>query len=190
MRLILVGPPGAGKGTQAKLLSALIKRPHISTGEMLRAASQSSTDFGRSVKEVIDSGKLVSDELMIEIVKKRLSESDCSNGYILDGFPRTLAQASSLDSMLSELGQELDGVLFFEISEEELFNRLEARRQIEARADDGVDTQKARIKVYSEQTAPLIEFYKKKKLLLTIPSNGSVEQVQVAVSAAVAGLSS
>lgn len=155
---------------------------------MLRAASQSDTDFGRSVKAVIDSGQLVSDELMIEIVKSRLSEADCHAGYILDGFPRTLAQAVTLESILSEIGQKLDAVLYFDISEAELFRRLEARRQSEARADDNVDTQKARIKVYGEQTAPLIEFYRDRSLLLTIPSNGAVEEVQRAVAAVVAGL--
>jgi adenylate kinase len=178
MKLVFLGPPGAGKGTQAKVLSEKRRLCHISTGDILRAAVAEGSELGQQVKGILDAGKLVSDELIIELIRERVKLPDCQAGYILDGFPRTVAQAEALDEMLARSGEKLDGVILFEITEEALKARLAHRRAAENRADDEEETQMARLRVYQEQTAPLITFYEKRGgLLKRIDATVSIEVV-------------
>ena len=177
MKLVFLGPPGAGKGTQAKLLSEKAGIAHISTGDMLRAEIEKGSELGRTVKDLMDAGQLVSDELMLEVIRERLAAPDCKNGFILDGFPRTSPQAEALSAMFKSAGAKLDTVCLFDLSEEELGARLENRRGEEARVDDNAEVQKERLRVYQEKTAPLIDYYKELGSLKTIPSSGSIEEV-------------
>ncbi len=178
LRIVFLGLPGAGKGTQAKTFSDLKQIPHISTGDMLRAAVASGTTLGDRVKDVMDSGSLVSDELMIEIIEARVSKADCEAGYILDGFPRTVPQAKALDAMLEGRGESLRGVVFFDLSEEEALRRLAIRRESESRVDDNEETQRKRVQIYREQTAPLIDHYQSLGLLLHVNAEASIDEVQ------------
>jgi adenylate kinase len=174
---ILLGPPGAGKGTQAKILSQKISLPHISTGDMLRQSMEAGTELGKKVKLIVDNGQLVSDELMVGIIEDRLSKNDCNEGFILDGFPRTIPQALSLNDLLLRKSEKLTSAILFDIKMETLLSRLDARRIKESRVDDNLDTQKERLKVYDESTAPLIKFFEERNELLRIDSEGTVEQV-------------
>lgn len=177
-RLIFLGAPGAGKGTQAVKLAAELGIPHISTGAMLRQAVNSGSDLGNQVKAVIESGSLVSDSMMIDIIGDRLKSDDCSDGYILDGFPRTLQQAEVLSSLSATGGNfRIDAAVYFELSDAEVLRRLEGRRHLESRADDSEDVQRKRLVVYKEQTAPVIDFYQRQNLLLSVDSAGSVDEV-------------
>jgi len=178
MRVVLLGPPGAGKGTQAKLLAESHKLAHISTGEMLRASVQEGSELGKKVKDVMDAGQLVPDDLIVSIIEQRIQKPDCSAGYILDGFPRTLPQAKALDEMLKRLGSSIDGVVSFELHEQDVLDRLAHRRGAEARTDDNQATQLERLRVYKEQTAPLVEYYSKTGLLRPVNASGSIEEVR------------
>jgi adenylate kinase len=185
MKLVFLGPPGAGKGTQAKVLSEKRRLCHISTGDMLRAAVAEGTALGLRVKGILDAGQLVSDELIVELIRERVKLPDCQTGYILDGFPRTVAQAEALDEMLRRSGEKLDGVVLFEITEGALQSRLAHRRAVENRADDDEETQMARLRVYQEQTAPLIAFYEKRGgLLKRIDASVSIEVVTARLDSA------
>lgn len=184
---IFVGPPGAGKGTQASLFCKEAGIPHISTGEMLRAAMQEGTPLGQQVKQVVDSGALVSDELMIELIKQRTAAPDCSNGFLLDGFPRTIPQAESLEVFLTKSGLTLSKVLLFEISADILMERLAGRRADGARDDDKEETQRERLRVYEKSTAPLIAFYDARSQLGRVDANGDVETVQERVRELITG---
>lgn len=175
---IFLGPPGAGKGTQAEMFGAERGLPHISTGAMLRASMDAGTALGNKVKAIVDSGSLVSDALMIDLIRDRILQSDCSNGFLLDGFPRTTPQAEALDILLNETSEKVEAAVLFNITEEVLMSRLSARRTTENRADDTTETQLKRIKVYEEQTSPLINFYKEKSLLVSIDSDGTVDEVK------------
>ena len=186
-RLVFLGPPGAGKGTQAKLLAAEKSLIHISTGDMLRGAVTSGSELGKQVKAVIDSGQLVSDELMISIIEDRISQDDCKSGYVLDGFPRTVLQAQALEDLLKKRGESLAHVVLFDISEDELLRRLAHRRSVEGRVDDNEATQRERLKVYAESTLPLIAFYESLGLLRRVAALSSVEEVQANLSRAIAG---
>ncbi len=204
MRLIFFGPPGVGKGTQAQIVSRKLGIPHISTGDILRNEVKNKTPLGLKAKSYMDEGTLVPDEIIIEMMKNRLSESDCSVGFILDGFPRTLPQAQSLDRMLSELELSLDYAVNFEISEEEIVKRLTNRRvcskcnsifnllidqlednarcprcggELYQRSDDRSEVIRRRLEVYHEATRPVLDYYKEKKILLTVDANGSVKEV-------------
>jgi len=177
MKLIFLGPPGAGKGTQAKLLSEKANIAHISTGDMLRAEVQKASPLGQQVKDLIDAGQLVSDELMLKVIKKRLAAEDCAKGCILDGFPRTVPQAEALDKTLAEAGDKVSTVCLFDLKADELSSRLANRRGKEARVDDDAEVQKERLKVYREKTAPLINYYREQDLLKTIDSSGSIDEV-------------
>jgi len=159
MKVVFLGPPGAGKGTQAKLLAESEQIAHISTGEMLRAAVEEGSELGKRVKGIMESGHLVPDELIVDIIGERVKKPDCKNGYILDGFPRTIPQARALEEMLKKNKSALDAVVSFEVSEQDILDRLEHRRGAEARADDSAKTQLERLRVYREQTEPLIKFY-------------------------------
>lgn len=178
IRIVFLGLPGAGKGTQAKTFSESVDIPHISTGDMLRAAVSSGTELGTRVKDVMDSGSLVSDELMIEIIEARISEPDCQKGYILDGFPRTVPQAKAFDAMLERRGEELAAVVFFDLSEDEALRRLAHRRSAESRVDDNEETQRKRVQIYREQTSPLIAHYQERNQLQTVNAEASIEEVQ------------
>jgi adenylate kinase len=182
---VFLGPPGAGKGTQAKLFCASNSMVHISTGDMLRAAMKAGTELGNKVKGIVDSGNLVSDDIMIDLIRERIEMPDCENGFVLDGFPRTLNQAKSLDLLFKQKGISLTATILFEISADALFFRLEERRSTENRADDTAETQLERLRVYEESTAPLIEYYESLSLLKRVDANSSVEEVSNRVSALV-----
>lgn len=172
-RLIFLGPPGAGKGTQANLLASTCAIPHISTGDILRSAVAQKTDLGLKAQSYMDQGELVPDQLMLSLICDRLKQSDTKHGWILDGFPRTVAQASFLDELLSEISQRYDFVLNLDVPDEVLIERLLGR----GRSDDTEETIRRRLNVYREQTAPLIDFYRARDQLLLIDGNQSVKAV-------------
>ena len=182
MNIVLFGAPGAGKGAQAERISSIYGMVHLSTGEMLRSAISSGTDLGARAKEAIDQGELVSDDDIVKIVDARMGEADCGNGVILDGFPRTVAQAEALDEILAEKGQGLDHVIEIEVNESVLFARianraLERRRTGMARSDDNAETLRKRLAVYHENTAPLLPYYREKGVLRSVDGMGSIEAV-------------
>jgi adenylate kinase len=204
MILILLGAPGAGKGTQAKLLQEKLNIPQISTGDMLRAAKQAKTKLGLEAESYMNAGKLVPDEVVIGLIRERLKNPDTQNGFILDGFPRTVAQAEALTGLLSEVGRKLDAVLNLEVAEQELVERLTGRRTcpncgagyhlkfspprhdevcdrcgtaLIQREDDREDTIRHRLKVYNDQTAPLVKYYEKAGQLGPIAGTGSTDEV-------------
>lgn len=177
-RIILLGPPGAGKGTQAEMICNKLSIPHISTGVILRAAVSSGTDLGQRVKEVLDRGDLVSDELVNEVVRERLGQSDCKGGYLLDGYPRTLPQAESLAVICGDLDQPITHVVEIEVPEKVLLERIEGRREEgQGRSDDTIEVARNRFQVYHEQTAPLSEYYASSGILNKVDGVGSVEVV-------------
>ena len=204
--IILIAPPAAGKGTQAKLLSAKYHIPHISTGDLLRKAVNDQTELGNMVKETMESGQLVSDDIVLQLLEKRITEADCQNGYILDGFPRNIEQAYKYDEILKDLNQELGYVIQLDIDEETLEKRITGRRicedcgsvyninslnekpKIESicdkcngklyqRNDDNITSFKNRYNLYTEKTKPLLDYYEKKGILYVINGNDSVEEV-------------
>jgi adenylate kinase len=204
LNIILLGPPGAGKGTQSKKIQEHFRIPQISTGDMLRAARAAKTPLGLQAEGYMREGKLVPDDLIIRLVEERLSEADCRSGYILDGFPRTVAQAKALKESLNKRQGRINRVVNIEVEEEELVKRLTGRRQCERcnqgyhllyappqkegicdrcggrlfqRDDDKEETIRARLKVYKEMTEPLIEFYRKEGLLESVSGKGSVEDI-------------
>jgi adenylate kinase len=176
--IVILGPPGAGKGTQGKLIAAEAGIPHINTGDMFRAECAAGTELGEKVKTILDDGDLVPDDLTIEVVRARLAQGDTTDGFILDGFPRTLAQAEALDRVLAELdGGELSTVLDFEIPDEIAVQRLLGRAAVEGRSDDLPDLIRHRLDVYHEKTEPLVEYYRTRGLLVPIHADRSVEEV-------------
>ena len=177
-RLLFVGPPGAGKGTQAERLAASHGLLHLSTGDLLRAEVKAGSDLGKEAEAVMNRGELVSDELVLAIVRSRLQNH--SGGWLLDGFPRNLAQAEALDALLSELNQPLQSVLLMELDDEELVQRLLAR----GRADDNEEVIRHRLSVYREQTAPLINHYEQRGQLKRVLSTGTIEAVAEQINAA------
>ena len=179
MIIILLGPPGAGKGTQCERLVARYSIIQLSTGDMLRAAVSAGTDMGLKAKAVMDQGDLVSDDIVVGIIADRIAEPDCKNGFILDGFPRTVAQAEALDKMLADKGLKLDHVISMEVDEAALFQRIEKRAAETggARSDDNAETLKKRLVVYREQTAPIIPYYKEKGALKTVDGMQGIDAV-------------
>lgn len=173
MRIVFIGPPGAGKGTQAQRLIETYPMAHLSTGDMLRAARDAKTEIGRKADKYMSAGELVPDDVMVAIIAERLGEPDCQQGYLLDGFPRTIAQAEALDAMLAERGTPLDVVLELQVPEEELFQRLAGR----GRADDSPEVIRQRLVAYREQTEPLLKYYGERKLLKSIDGIGTVDEV-------------
>ncbi len=173
MRIVFIGPPGAGKGTQAERMIEKYKLAHLSTGDMLRAARDAQTEVGKKADEYMSSGQLVPDEIIVGVIQERLGQADCEGGYLLDGFPRTIAQAEALDKMLADKGTPLDVVLELKVPEEELFTRLAGR----GRADDTPEVIKQRLVAYRDQTSPLLDYYGKAALLKSIDGLGTVEDI-------------
>jgi adenylate kinase len=173
MRIVFVGPPGAGKGTQAERMIERYKMAHLSTGDMLRAARDAQTEVGKKADGYMSSGQLVPDEIIIGVIADRLQEPDCAAGYLLDGFPRTTAQAEALDGMLAEQGTPLDAVVELRVPDEELFRRLAGR----GRADDTPEVIRQRLVAYSDQTKPLVDYYTKQSLLKSIDGMGDIDAI-------------
>ena len=209
MRLLLLGPPGAGKGTQAERIAAKYRIPHLSTGDMLREAVAADTEVGRHAKSIMEAGRLVPDDVMIRLVADRIAQPDCARGFILDGFPRTLAQAEALDRLLEERGLELDLVLEIAVDDEALIERISGRfacarcgagyhdrfkqpkvpgvcdacgsREFVRREDDNAETVRARLDAYHAQTAPLLPYYRDKGLLSVVDGMAEIDQVTAEV---------
>ena len=188
MRLILLGPPGAGKGTQAKIMVEAFGIPQLSTGDILRSAIAAKTPLGLEAKAIVDRGDLVSDSIVNGIVSERLDAEDCKPGFILDGFPRTIAQAQALDQMLTDKGAKLDAVIEIKANADELVRRViqRAKESGGARADDNEEVLRKRLGVYQEQTAPLVAYYADKGLLKTVDGMDPVDQVTAAIKGAIA----
>jgi adenylate kinase len=182
VRVVLLGPPGAGKGTQAQIIAGHLGVPAISTGDIFRANVSGQTELGQQAKAYMDAGDLVPDEITVAMVKDRLAEPDAKGGFLLDGFPRTIAQAEQLRASLAELGQGLDRVLELVVDEDELVRRLSGRRmlvdgQMVQRDDDKPETVRHRLEVYRDQTAPLSDFYDTEGLLSRIDAIGEIDEV-------------
>ncbi|WP_234123234.1 adenylate kinase [Clostridium hydrogenum] len=204
MNLILLGPPGAGKGTQAKLISSNFEVPHISTGDIFRANISQNTELGIRAKQFMDKGLLVPDEVTIDIVKDRLTKDDCKNGFLLDGFPRTVKQAEALDKFLSQNGKKIDATILIDVPKEDIFDRMTGRRvctkcgasfhvkfnppkvegicdlcgsEVVQRKDDTEETVKERLEVYDKQTEPLVVYYKSKNVLKAVDGTQDINKV-------------
>ncbi len=175
--IVLMGAPGAGKGTQAKLLEKRLGLPQISTGELFRQNFSKQTELGKLAKTYIDKGELVPDDVTVAMVRERLSQSDCANGCILDGFPRTLAQAAALDKLLAEFNSQINVVPYIRVDGDVLVDRLVKRAEIEGRTDDNLETIQNRMRVYFEQTAPLLDYYRTKGLLVEVDGDQPIEAV-------------
>ena len=178
MRLVLLGAPGSGKGTQAKLLKEELNIPHISTGDLLRAAVAAGTELGKAAKVVMDKGQLVSDEIVLGMLKERLGQDDAKKGFILDGFPRNLVQADMLDKLLDEINMPAEHAVLIEVDPEEVVARIAKRAELEGRSDDTEEVVRDRIKVYENQTAPVVNHYKEHGILSEILGQGGIDQVQ------------
>jgi len=193
MNIILLGPPGSGKGTQAKRLEQTYGMVQLSTGDMLRATTSSDSEFGRRVKAIMDSGQLVSDDIIVEMIDRRIVEPDCGKGFILDGFPRTTAQAQALDRMLAERGLKLDAVIELNVDPAVLCDRIASRNaQAKARgeplrSDDDPEILKRRLEAYRNQTVPLIDYYRSRNVLKTVDGMAPIETVANAVEGALDG---
>jgi adenylate kinase len=193
LNLVLFGPPGAGKGTQAKLLTEQRGLPQLSTGDMLRAAIAAGTELGRNAKQIMDRGDLVSDAIVIGIIAHRLNEPDCSRGAIFDGFPRTIAQAEALDRLLESLGQQIDLAIELKVNDEALIERSANRvkEMIAAgqspRADDTPETLRNRLDVYYRNTAPLIAYYRNQGKLKTVDGMAPIPEVAKSIAALLDG---
>jgi adenylate kinase len=177
MRIVLLGPPGAGKGTQAARVACRFNAPHIATGDIFRANVASGTELGRAAQEFMDRGDLVPDDVVIAMVMERLAEDDCDGGFVLDGFPRTVNQAEALDRRLADVDAPLHAVLCIEAGEEELLRRLAGRAAAEHRADDAEQTIRHRLEVFAIKTRPLIDYYRHRRLLNMVDGVGRVEDV-------------
>jgi adenylate kinase len=177
MRIVLLGAPGSGKGSQAALLVEELDLPHISSGELLRSAVKAGTLLGQKAKAVMDRGELLSDELMLDLIEERLAEGDTQQGFILDGYPRNLAQAEALDELLERIGQPVDEALQIDVDAEMIIDRIAKRAAEEGRSDDTEAVARKRMEVYAEQTAPVVEYYARKGLLSRVLGEGTIEEV-------------
>lgn len=179
MRVVLLGAPGAGKGTQAQLLAHELGVPQVSTGDIFRANVGQGTELGLLAKTYMEAGNLVPDEVTVAMIRDRLSQPDAQHGYLLDGFPRTVAQAQALDDFLAEFGHPLDGVLEIQVPDEAIVERLSSRRAPDGsvREDDKADVVRHRLTVYAQETAPLVDFYRPRQLVHPIDGVGDVEEI-------------
>ena len=177
MNLLVLGPQGAGKGTQAKRIAAEYEIPHISTGDMFRAAIAAGTELGKRVEPILGTGKLVPDEITIALIRERLGRSDAGEGFVLDGYPRNLAQAEALDKTLTEIGRGLDAILFFDLSDEVVTERLLRRGEDEGRADDAPDVIAERLRTYHEHTEPVVEHYRVTGRLVPLHGERTIDEV-------------
>jgi adenylate kinase len=184
MRVVLLGPPGSGKGTQGKLLAERLGVPAISTGDILRAAVRDKTPLGRQAQSIMDKGELVSDDLIVALIRERLAERDAGGGFVLDGFPRTLAQAEALEGLLAGNGDALSAVVNLSVPESVLVERMLGRSQAEGRADDRPETIRERLRVYREKTEPLVGFYRQRDLVADVDGVGSVPEIAGRVDSA------
>ncbi|MCD9029662.1 adenylate kinase [Luteimonas sp. BDR2-5] len=185
MRLVLLGAPGSGKGTQAARLKDYLHVPHISTGDLLRAEVAAGTPLGLQAKEVMARGDLVSDEILLGMLEDRFSRDDTKAGFILDGYPRNLAQAAALDALLAKLGQKFDAAVQLEVDNEQIIDRLAGRAQAEGRADDSPESVRHRLNVYDQQTAPVIKFYRDHGQLTIVDGVGTLDEVFHRILAAI-----
>ena len=185
MRLVLLGPPGSGKGTQAARLKDTLGVPHISTGDLLRAEVAAGTPLGLQAKEVMARGDLVSDAILLGMLESRLGREDVAGGFILDGYPRNLAQAGALDGLLAKIGQPLDAVVQLDVATELLVERIAGRAQAEGRADDNPESVRKRLQVYNDSTAPVIDFYAGKGTLARVDGVGALDEVLARILAAI-----
>jgi adenylate kinase len=184
VNLLVLGPQGSGKGTQAARLSASHGIPHVSTGDMFRAAIAAGTALGRRVEPILAAGELVPDELTVALIRERLSQADASAGFVLDGFPRTLDQAEALDAMLAEIGRTLDAVLFFDLADAVALERLLGRAREEERPDDTPEVIARRLAIYHEQTEPVVERYRATGKLVPLHAERPVGEVAAEIGAA------
>ena len=184
MNLLVLGPQGSGKGTQASRLADERGIPHVSTGEMFRAAIAADTELGRLVEPLLASGELVPDALTVALIRERLAEPDAADGFVLDGFPRNLTQAEALDSMLAEIGRDLDLVLFFDLDYGISIERLHHRAVEEGREDDTPDAIARRLELYNEQTLPLVELYRATGRLVPIHAERTIDEVATEIAEA------
>jgi adenylate kinase len=184
VNLLVLGPQGSGKGTQAARISADHGIPHVSTGEMFRAAMAEGTELGRQVEPFLSSGELVPDELTVALIRERLSQPDAADGFVLDGFPRNPAQAEELDAMLAEIGRSLDAVLFFDIPDEVALERIAVRAAEEGRRDDQADAIARRLAIYHEHTEPVVERYRATGKLVPLHASRSIGEVAAEIGAA------
>ncbi|PJZ69130.1 adenylate kinase [Leptospira perolatii] len=175
--IIFMGPPGAGKGTQAKILCDSLQIPQVSTGDILREAVKNGTQMGLEAKRYMDAGDLVPDSVVIGIIKDRIAEPDCKSGFLLDGFPRTVQQAEALDDLLKSTGKEIKKAINLEVPDNELLQRLLKRAEIEGRSDDNEATIKSRLETYNKKTLPLLDYYSAKGKLSRVNGVGNLEQV-------------
>jgi len=182
--ILLLGPQGAGKGTQGKLIAAEYGVPHVATGDILRAAIAGGTELGLKVKPIYDAGRLVPDELMIELIRERLGEEDAREGFVLDGFPRTMAQAEALNEMLADIGRPLDIVFELQVSDEVARDRMAKRAVEEGRVDDTPEVIDNRITLYHRETEPITEYYRAHGNLVGINGTGTVNEVFAQIQAA------
>jgi adenylate kinase len=188
MRIVLVGPPAAGKGTQAARIVDRSGAVHVPTGDILRSNAERGTELGRTASRYMDRGDLVPDEVIIGMVLERLGEGDCAGGFVLDGFPRTVPQAEALERRLAELGRPLDAVVSLEVGEEELRERLAGRAEEQDRAEDeDEDAIRRRLELFDRETEPLLDFYGGRGLLLRVPAEGEMDEVARRVAAALDG---
>ena len=177
MDILLMGPPGAGKGTQGTILAESLGLPKFATGDLLRDAVKRGTPLGLEAKAVMEAGHLVSDDIILGVVREELAKPEAAKGVIFDGVVRTIPQAEGMERILKERSRRLDAVLFFDVTDEEIMSRLEKRRAVEGRADDDPQAVATRLKAYRAQTAPVLAFYEKRNLVRRVPAVGSVEEI-------------